>query len=86
MDRCPMISMGTLQIIRGTIMEIDSKGNVWYVSKRKCLAHGTETYQTGKISDSENTFEFILHYKPLAIEEWDPEDIRYSYRIYYRQE
>ena len=69
-----------------SVMETDSEGNIWYISKRKCLAHGSETFQTGKISDSGNTLEYILHYQALAIEEWDPEDIRYTYRIYYRQE
>ena len=68
-----------------TAMETDSEGNIWYISKWKCLSHGTETFQTGKISDSGKTFEFILNYKALDIEEWDPEDIRYTYRIYYRQ-
>ena len=66
-------------------MEIDSEGNTWYICKWECLSHGTETFQTGKISDSGNTMEYILNYKALTIEEWDPEDIRYTYRIYYRQ-
>ena len=69
-----------------SIMEIDSEGNIWYISKWKCLVHGTDSFHTGKISDSGNTLEFIEHYRALAIEEWDPEDTRYTYKIYYRQE
>jgi hypothetical protein len=67
-------------------MEIDSEGNIWFISKTKCIYQGFTWYHTGKISNSGNTLEIIKHYKPLAIEEWDPEDTRYTYRIYYRQE
>jgi len=69
-----------------SVMETDSEGNIWYICKWKCLSHGSERFQMGKISDSGNTMEFIKHhYKELTIKEWDPDDIRYTYRIYYRQ-
>jgi hypothetical protein len=39
----------------------------------------------GKISDSGSTMELICSYKALTIKEWDPDNIGYTYKIYYRQ-
>ena len=65
--------------------KVDSEGNIWYTCSWKCLSHGPEKFEMGKISDSGNTRELIYSHKALTIEEWDPDNIRYTYLIYYRQ-
>jgi hypothetical protein len=69
-----------------SVKEIDSNGDIWYTCRWKCMKHGTEKFEMGKISNSGNTLELIYTSKLLSIEEWDPDNIRYTYRIYSRQE
>ena len=64
---------------------IEKEGGVWYICTWECLTHGRTGYEIGKISDSGNTWEFITSRNELTIEDWQPENIKYMYRIYYRQ-
>ena len=72
---------------RNTILDQwkDSEGNIWFESSWECI-HRAAGYQLTKISDSGNTLEMLFTSYEHRVEEWDPDDIHYTYRIYYRQE
>jgi hypothetical protein len=63
----------------------DSKGNIFFESSWECLIHGDSGYQLVKISDSGNTLELLFTTHELRVEEWDPDSIFSTYRIWYRQ-
>jgi hypothetical protein len=65
-----------------TDMWKDSDRDIWYTMKVQ--AEIFDTYYLARISDSGNTLETLYNSDP--IEEWDPDNIRYQYRIRYRQE
>ena len=68
-----------------TDMWIDSEGAIWYTSIWECF-HGMRGYEIGKISDSGNTWEYIVSYtRELTSEDWQPDDLKNDYHIYYRQ-
>ena len=72
-----------------TILEqwVDSKGTIWYRGHWESLIlYTTKGYVMGKISDSGNTWECIFTSESYPIEEWEPDNFEYNYRIYYRQE
>jgi hypothetical protein len=67
---------------------IDSEGNVWY----KIVADGggyekrvVKSYLLMKISDSNKVLEYMVGRKGYR-EVLDPTEVKYVYRIYYRQE
>jgi hypothetical protein len=64
----------------------DTEGNIFYQAKWECITYGNGGYRLYKISDSGNTLEYLFTSYDLKVEEWDPDNIRYNYRIYYRQE
>ena len=64
----------------------DPKGNLFYEAKWECFTHGNAGYELVKISDSGNTLERLFTSHDLRVEEWDPDNIHYNYRIWYRQE
>ena len=64
---------------------IDKEGIIWYKAQEECEIFGSRNYVLGKISDSGNTLEYILSGADSPIEEWEPDELTYNYRIYYRQ-
>ena len=62
----------------------DSKGNIWYKAKGEILTVQWHYYRYGKISNSGNTWEYIISMGDNPIEKWEP-DFQHSYHIYYRQ-
>jgi hypothetical protein len=63
---------------------LDSKGTIWY--RGHCefsRPFGRTRYEMGKISDSGNTWEYIIASEDYPIEEWEPDKFEYEYRIYY---
>lgn len=67
---------------------IDSKGNIWYKfhwEQREDIDIPRVGFQMGKISNSGNSWEFILSYGPDPLEEWEPDNIRYDHLIFYSQ-
>jgi hypothetical protein len=63
----------------------DSKGNIWYKARWE-ISHCIEGYSMGKFSNSGNTYEEVWKFGDGPIEEWAPDDIRYFYLKWYRQE
>ncbi len=63
----------------------DSEGVLWYRAHYKNSVKN-EGYILGKISNSDNTLEFIFTTNDLIIEEWKIGKVGYNYVIYYRQE
>ena len=65
----------------------DSEGNIFF----ECIWERTdESPRTGymlvKLSGSGNTMEELYTYnESVRVESWDPENLRFNYRIYYRQ-
>ena len=62
----------------------DSEGVLWYRAHYQ-NSSGQEGYILGKISNSDNTFEFIYTTNNLIIEEWKIGTLGYGYVIFYRQ-
>jgi len=63
----------------------DSNGNIFFESKWECVTHGHNGYNLVKISDSGDTLEMLLTLHDLRVEEWEPDNLDYTYYIYYRQ-
>jgi hypothetical protein len=63
----------------------DSDGVLWYRAHYQ-ESTGQEGYVLGKISNSDNTWEFIVTTDNLMIEEWKIGKVGYNHIIYYRQE
>jgi hypothetical protein len=63
----------------------DSEGILWYRAHYQNNV-GQEGYILGKVSNSDNTLEFIFTTNDLIIEEWKIGKVGYNYVIYYRQE
>ena len=63
----------------------DSDGVLWYRAHYQDNV-GREGYMFVKISNSDNTFEWIQTEKNKMIEEWKYPVVGYAYYIYYRQE
>ena len=65
----------------------DSKGNIWFTADWENFTHHTKGNTMIKISESGNTLEelstLLIQNK---VEEWEPDNPHYLYRIYYRQE
>ena len=85
---------GTIPNAKGisTILDhwIDSKGDIWYKASWESTPGSVfavipNGYEMGKISNSGNTWELIFTLGESPIEEWNPDDIRYTYRVYTRQ-
>jgi len=75
-------------VFKGTIIDqwIDSKGAIWYETHWEVIGSWkAKAYEMGKISNFGNTLELLLSYGEKPIEEWEPDNIRYIYLIYYRQ-
>jgi len=62
----------------------DSEGVLWYRAHYQDNV-GREGYMLVKISNSDNTFEWIQTEKNKMIEEWKYPVVGYAYYIYYRQ-
>jgi hypothetical protein len=76
-----MAFSGTLKIYESWR---DSEGVLWYKARWKDSL-GQEPYLLGKISDSDNTLEFLYTTRNEVIEEWSRTK-GYDYIIRYRQE
>ena len=63
----------------------DSEGVLWYRAHYQNRV-GWEGYVLGKISNSDNTLEYIMTTNNLKIEEWKIGKVGYNYEIWYRQE
>jgi hypothetical protein len=63
----------------------NSKGDIFFEYKFECN-HGTTGYELVRISDSGNTMELLYTKGEKRVEEWDPDNLHYTYLIYYRQE
>jgi len=63
----------------------DLEGNIWYKAHWE-NDHYVEGYSMGKFSNFGNTYEEVWNFGVEPIEAWTPEDNRYYYRIWYRQE
>jgi hypothetical protein len=63
---------------------INSKGDIFFEYRFKCMAHGTTGYELVRISDSGNTMEILYTKSEKRVEEWDPDNDYYTYKIYYR--
>ena len=63
----------------------DSDGVLWYRAHYQ-ESTGQEGYVFGKISNSDNTLEFIGTTNNLMIEEWKIGKVGYNHVIFYRQE
>ena len=63
----------------------NSKGDIFFQHRFKCMTHGTTGYELLRISDSGNTMESLLTKGEKKVEEWDPDNPFYTYTIYYRQ-
>jgi hypothetical protein len=63
----------------------DSEGVLWYRAHYEDSAHH-EGYVLGKMSNSDNTLEYIITTNNLEIEEWKIGKLGYNYEIWYRQE
>jgi len=73
---------GSISTFTLTAKWIDSEGNVWYRMIWKWKGEGNPRYETGKINNLGQTWEFINSYDdyPTEIDLNHPE-----YHIYYRQ-
>ena len=49
------------------------------------MAQGTIGYELVRISDSGNTMEVLYTISEKRVEEWDPDNYSYTYKIYFRQ-
>ena len=66
---------------------VDSEGNSWYTNSFFCEVHRHECYEINKISNTGDIRELLFTCsKELTIEDWQPDNFKYDYRIYYRQE
>ncbi len=63
----------------------DTEGNIWYKAHWE-NNHFVEGYSIGKFSNSGNTYEEVWKFGVEPIEKWAPDDIRYYYWIWHRQE
>ena len=75
-------------LLKGIITDkwIDSEGAIWYKAHWENVGTYPETaYEMGKIYNSGNTLELIYSFGDDPIEEWELDNIRYTYVIYYRQ-
>ncbi len=75
-------------LLKGIITDkwIDSEGAIWYKAHWEAIGvvkH--KAYEIGKINNSGNTLELIYSFGDNPIEEWELDNIRYTYVIYYRQ-
>jgi hypothetical protein len=63
----------------------NSKGVIFFEYKFKCMTHGNIGYELVRISDSGNTMEILYTKSEKRVEEWEPDNYSYTYKIYYRQ-
>jgi beta-lactamase regulating signal transducer with metallopeptidase domain len=73
---------------RGKLSErwIDSRGKIWFRASYECPDCDAATgYIYGNVSKSEKTLEFLECLGTITIDEWDPDNNLYYYRVYYRQ-
>jgi hypothetical protein len=63
---------------------MDSSGTYWYEATFEESWTEAVHYELGKIDTNNTVWEFI-YYRAGFPEGWEPENIRYTYRIYYRQ-
>jgi hypothetical protein len=76
-------------VFNGVIIDqwMDSKGTIWYETQWEVKGSWkAKAYEMGKISNSGNTLEILMSYGEKPIKAWEPDNIRYIYLIYYRQE
>jgi hypothetical protein len=64
---------------------IDSNGDIWFECTWESNIFGGG-HQLTKISNSGNTLEELSILYGRRVEKWDPNDLNYNYKIYYRQE
>ena len=65
----------------------ESNGDVFFEYRWECEYHKEAVgYELLRISDSGKTLERIYTTGERRVEEWDPTNILYTYKIYYRQE
>jgi hypothetical protein len=62
----------------------DSEGVLWYRAHYEDSV-GQEGYVLGKMSDSDQTLEFIFTTDNVVIEEWKIGKVGYNYVVYYRR-
>jgi hypothetical protein len=75
-------------ILKGIIIDrwIDSEGTIWYKAHWENIGlYKNNAYEMGKMNNSGNTLELLLSFGDNPIEEWEPDNIRYTYLIYYGQ-
>jgi beta-lactamase regulating signal transducer with metallopeptidase domain len=68
-----------------TEMWTDLKGDVWYKAQWECINYSANGYEYGKITDSGHTLEYIITGENTPIDKWEPDNIEYTYRIYFLQ-
>ena len=64
---------------------IDSTGTYWYKAICKESWTTVKYYELGRVDSTKSVWEYIF-YSAGFPEEWEPDNKRYTYRIYYRQE
>ena len=64
----------------------DSEGNIWYKATAICALSPLPLKEMGRISPTNNTYEHLYYLGTETIEEWDPNNLKYIFLIYYRQE
>ena len=62
-----------------------SNGDIFFEHRWECIPHGNMGYELIRISDSGNTMERLYTKGENRVEEWDPDNSLYTYKIYYRQ-
>lgn len=65
---------------------MDSNGDKFIKNRWECEYHKNMGYELLRISDSGNTLERLWTTGKKIIEEWDPDNLHYTYKIRYRQE
>jgi hypothetical protein len=65
---------------------MDSNGDIFLENRWECEYHRNMGYELLRISDSGNTLERLYTKGEKRIVEWDPGNLHYTYKIYYRQE
>ena len=66
---------------------IDSKDTYWYRATYEDSSSNITHHEFGMINSVKSTWEFLFSGTELPADwEWNPNDFRVSYRIYYRQE
>jgi hypothetical protein len=67
---------------------IDAKGEIWYKAGYRSIPSSSDVskgYLYGQVNKFGTTMDFLESFETIPMDEWDPDNNMYYYRIYYRQ-